>query len=359
MKTKIKVFIFFILGFSTFIYCSKKDPVSSEKSYIAKGLILESNIAFENPIENAFVKIGDAVDTTNVEGEYLIENLKEGNYNVKVEHPQYASFDTIITINQNISQNLKIDRLPTLTGIIKEKTQSGFLPIQGALVVVGSHKSYSDSNGEYYINDLVKGNYQIQLSHPFYFTFDTTIYISGNEEKDYIMNPILDDYFPLTIGNEWKYKYLEYHYIGPYFEGIEIKGTKTWKIIDHYEHISLQRYKILDTFNGIKRASNPIGNIDTTFNLTDTTFFYIDEDSLGNLTTDLSESSLYVWAILPLYISMPRYNPARMPDSLIVNQSLVYLKYKKNTGITFLVYDKGPGTTQLGWYIELLDYYIY
>lgn len=94
------VVLFIVLAFFT---CTKKDPVSPEKFFGIQGVISESGVAEHQPIENAIVKVGDLCDTTGTDGAYVIQSLKKGNCTLEVIHPEFALFDTSITVNKDIN----------------------------------------------------------------------------------------------------------------------------------------------------------------------------------------------------------------------------------------------------------------
>ena len=403
--------------------------------YSIQGVILESEVSYAKPVANAIVSVGDLCDTTNADGAYFIGNVKNGCYEVKVTHPQYAFFHAIVAVDQNIKMNFKITRVFTLQGEIREKSRIGTIPIQGATISVGSSESCSDVNGKYSIGDLFRGDYPLKITrtgyydydstiticndttmnfyldkrgyfvqgkifedsefatmpivnaviqigdvkdttnsagnynmtlqnpgdytvnitHPYYFDINTstTISFSDTTINDYVMDPILDDYFPLEVGNIWNYEFN----VGEYWGGgnyyVNYKGISTWEIIGKEEKNDLIIYKVLHEFNGIYKnfIDYPYETIDIA---SDTTYFQIEEDQ-DNIVQIKDFPAPYqpTWDH-PIYSPIQRYQPMRLPDTLICNfGTMVFIV---NIGLSRTFYPTAAYHYWHEWDLKLIDF---
>jgi len=160
-----------------------------------------------NIIENAYVFIEDipVSDTTNSNGEYFLEYLSLGIYDVSFTHPFYS--DTIVTgveVFAGITTFLDVVmKYPgTIEGIV---TNNEFDPIESVFVFIESisNNDTTDNDGEFIIDSLDIGIYHISFCHPNY--YDTTItdveVTSGNTT---ILNVIMEEFInDIPTLSEW------------------------------------------------------------------------------------------------------------------------------------------------------------
>ncbi len=99
-----KSFLLIIIIFaSIFILtaCSSSDNSAENSNFSnVKGRITTSE--FNSPIEGAVVAIGDKSDITDVEGNYIIKELKNDNYIWSVKSPDYQDFSMDIRIGEDL-----------------------------------------------------------------------------------------------------------------------------------------------------------------------------------------------------------------------------------------------------------------
>jgi hypothetical protein len=80
--------------------------------------------------------------------------------------------------------------------------------ISGVKVFIDSMVYFSNDSGYIIIDALIQGNYNLKLSHKYYLDKDTTVYLSDSSKSfNFNLSPVLNDFFPLNIGNSWIYNY--------------------------------------------------------------------------------------------------------------------------------------------------------
>lgn len=116
---------------------------------------------------------GDSQTTTSDQnGKYEFRNLEAGEYIVTVEIENYHSATQNVVVNSGITttNDFSLTKKPENLGNLIGKVTEGDAdtPIEGALVTVGNgEKTYSqttDSLGKYSINDLIIGDYEVEVT---------------------------------------------------------------------------------------------------------------------------------------------------------------------------------------------------
>ena len=122
---------------------------------------------------------------TDSNGNYTISGLAAGTYEVVAEAPGYqiAHSSANVTIGSTVVVDFALlDSPGALTGIITDRcTGAG---VRGALVfvldgLVPISLGYTDSAGQYFIQNLPPGNFTIEVTKPHYVTISTTTTINA------------------------------------------------------------------------------------------------------------------------------------------------------------------------------------
>ena len=187
--------------------------------------------------------------------------------------------------SKNITGNNTI--IYSISGKVFGFVNSEKIPLEGATLQFADTTIFTSSNGEYLIEGLRKGENQLLISKPEFASFDTTILVTSDTLIDFILLP-LADYFPLKLGNRWEYQYYNDHFRPGFNHYKTFDGIKIWEIVEHKQEDSFNKYRIMDTFEGvelkpIQTSQGYIGRYDTVAVIIDTTFFEIWEDENYNL----------------------------------------------------------------------------
>jgi len=78
-----------------------------EPTYRVSGYVVDANTGA--PIWGAVVSIGSYTDTTDYNGHYSIDGIKEGTYTVTVEADGYQTSSKTVTVNHNIEVNFNLN----------------------------------------------------------------------------------------------------------------------------------------------------------------------------------------------------------------------------------------------------------
>jgi hypothetical protein len=337
--------------------CSKKNPVSSVELFSVQGIVSESNHSVNKSIENAIVKISNLSDTTDADGKYFIRDLKAGNYPIKITKSGYLTVDSTITISDDTILNFNLIMQCLIEGIILEKSKFTTMPIENAKIRIGNIEDKTNSKGEYSLTLQTRGNCNINISHQFYSDIDTTLYVYDNMEKDYIMDPILEDYYPLNVGNVWRYKFNNVSSHSGGGEGAGYKGTSTWKIIEKKDYNNSFVYTVLQEFEGIYVEFNYYDSVaeDTTYIIADTTYFQIEEDHENIVQIKTFPEPYQPYPFGPLFQQFQRYQPMRLPDTLIVD--IGTRKYIVNIGLSEVYYPSPSDHNPYTWTLKLINFF--
>lgn len=145
-----------------------------------------------NPIEGALITIENGEEnkttTTNSNGEYLLEELNEGNYTIKAEKEGYQTktneiiviADTEVTNNFNLQPSEYI----TLKGTVRPSDNTSSV-IEGAEVTLLGNSTYNtitNPNGVFTLENVYNGStYQLSIEKDGYYLYTRNIEISSSE----------------------------------------------------------------------------------------------------------------------------------------------------------------------------------
>jgi uncharacterized surface anchored protein len=126
-----------------------------------------------------------AQEITDQDGEFLWENLPNGNYTVSIEKEGY--YDNSININISgpeftFNTDFWLDPIPLpppttgdIIGIVKDADTSGIITDANVTLVSLSQLKQSDSLGNYEFSNISEGNYTVNVSHPDYISQEKNI----------------------------------------------------------------------------------------------------------------------------------------------------------------------------------------
>lgn len=133
-----------------------------------------------SPIENVYVFTENGVinDTTDINGEYILEHLNLSFHDVSFMHPYYS--DTIVSNVEVFADSIiLLDVIMSDPGLIMGVvTNEEFNPIENVNVIAEGTpiNDTTDSDGEFVLDSLDSGTYHISFSHPdYYYTTEAEI----------------------------------------------------------------------------------------------------------------------------------------------------------------------------------------
>ena len=134
----------------------------------------------DGPMGNILVNLGAMVDTTSIAGYFEFGAVPKGAYQLDCEVPGYDPIHWDVNVVNDVYEiNITLDKLYTLSGQVYH-IEDG--PIEGAMVTVGAYSGLTDENGNYDINNIPEGQYEITCNHEDYNEFVGTIAMSENEQ---------------------------------------------------------------------------------------------------------------------------------------------------------------------------------
>jgi hypothetical protein len=141
---------------------------SSFQSFNIRGTITTESL--NKPIEGALVSVGSKTDYTNTDGNYLIENIKEGTHTWKVASQEYNDLVEDVTVDDNliIDGKLKLDTVnAVITGTVKVYNSSEEYSLQSMTTsssnIKSSNQAYQTSTSEFKDNQIIV-NYKDNIS---------------------------------------------------------------------------------------------------------------------------------------------------------------------------------------------------
>ena len=217
------------------------------------------------------------------------------------------------------------------------------LGIENLSIKMDTLLTKTDQEGYYQFSNIDSGEYKISITDTFYFPIDTLVQIISDTLMNFRLLPITERYFPLSVGNEWKYDY-KCWMRGIHCPDKKISGITTWQIIETDSLENKVNYNSLCLFSGneiIKSSSNKYD----TLSVQDTLYFNIlkDYDRLYFQVDDYNQKNkLYLWSLMhelyifSLYTIVKTYYPLYFDDNITLYFQFDYeLRIKKGEGITY------------------------
>jgi hypothetical protein len=129
--------------------------------------------------------------------------------------------------------------------------QSDTLYADGATITLDNSLSVTaQSDGKFSVDPISQGNHHMSISHSWFQLLDTTITINDSLLIPIPLNPMVQDYLPLKIGNTWIYSYEKWNNDNTSGATDIISGTDTWKITNVEQTDSCTIYAISNIFDG-------------------------------------------------------------------------------------------------------------
>ena len=126
------------------------------------------------------------------------------------------------------------------------------IPRAGQTVILNGRESRTDSNGYYLFWEPGGGELRFELYDPLYEDVDTTLYSNSDLRFDIRQKPLLTDYYPLAIGNSWKYEYwYSYQYVSANHVTNESNtGEVEWNLTASRQDGATTIYTVLLSYEG-------------------------------------------------------------------------------------------------------------
>jgi len=149
------------------------------------------------PLENVHAEILNFTrdDYTDINGDYRLNDLPPGYYNILFSHPNCEDEvrnNVRVFSGQNTVLNVTMQELGALEGVVTN-TDMGF--IQDVLVTIQGEglTDSTDINGEYFIDRIPAGNFTVTFSHPNYSnqTFNNISITAGDTTRLDVTMPFL------------------------------------------------------------------------------------------------------------------------------------------------------------------------
>ncbi|MDP8208351.1 MAG: carboxypeptidase regulatory-like domain-containing protein [Candidatus Electryonea clarkiae] len=151
-------------------------------------------------VEDAIVRLGAARDTTDGNGDYLMDVVSGEDRTVRVikEH-YYTHVDLIdVEIGENFF-DFEITPLATLTGIITDSETDEV--IEGAIITWGDHFDTTDAEGVYTLIDMEAAIDTLVIEMEGYFDYEDLEYevLDGDNEEDFAIDILSADLTGIVI----------------------------------------------------------------------------------------------------------------------------------------------------------------
>ncbi|MCP4582832.1 MAG: carboxypeptidase regulatory-like domain-containing protein [candidate division Zixibacteria bacterium] len=136
------------------------------------GTITDNNA---NPVDSARIRIPSLPEIffTNSDGEYATMNLPAGSYDLIIDHPDYCNrleYNAIVTELEStrIDASFAVEKRGAVAGIVTDLDSN---PIAGIVArLTPTKKDTTDENGQYIINNICPGLYDLKFIGPPYQT---------------------------------------------------------------------------------------------------------------------------------------------------------------------------------------------
>jgi hypothetical protein len=243
------------------------------------------------------------------------------------------------SIDDNIIINPPVD-IPDTLGNVIGYINSYDGPVEDAYITLDNKITFWDSNGFFEFKDCVKKILVITISHPEFSEYSNSISITDSLRLDVALTRIKYDYFPLKVGNHWKYHWTNSWYASGGGGG-NSAGTIYWDIVGVVGVYPNFVYKIKET------------RFDSTYNTSNETYI--------NIQTNLSDSIkvLDLGYILKSPV-IRRYYPTSYQDTVYVfGYENSTTKLKRSNGVIQCYYGYGGITYGSFTNIEMISYELY
>lgn len=163
------------------------DPVSNEGS--VEGIVTDDE--FNEPLMGVHVEVkgkGGGEAYTDENGYYKISGISPGNRKIQAKISDYQVYNDFvdITAGQTTTFNISMEAIPGKSSVLGKITDENTgLPIEGALISVGTHTATTDSSGNYKIRHISPGHYDVSVVKTGYEIFTDSINIPSGAFVNY------------------------------------------------------------------------------------------------------------------------------------------------------------------------------
>ncbi len=143
-----------LVGFVLLLQACSDGEVSSVGN--VEGIVKDAETGL--PIQGARVKIAETTDTTANDGVYTLYNIDIGNRTMSVVAPDYDTYTTTISVNENTTVLHEIvlsKRTRKVSGIVIDAETA--LPIKDVTVTIGTTQDITTENGAYTLPNIDVG----------------------------------------------------------------------------------------------------------------------------------------------------------------------------------------------------------
>jgi|GEM_PF-2117479 len=232
--------------------------------------------------------------------------------------------------NQNFGQEIRVSGQ-----IVSDDSTFLMHPLQILLVGESTYTDSSDDMGYFEFLISEQGTFRLIIKDEDYKNLDSVFVIRSDTLISVSLQPVLNDYFPLNIGDRLTYIYSLKELCSG--DNIYIDGIEDWVIADLRTSKDSIFYKCRRNFNGIKIDARGPDTPDTSVvNISDE--FSILEDKKHNVYIDHPD---FISGI-----TFPRYYNRNFPDEIVyeATSGFVFIyRLKKQTGLTFWQQTTGSG----------------
>lgn len=167
---------------------SSTEPEEDQEFGSLEGTVIQADT--ESPVSGVKVSVLADKDTlsstTGSEGNYSINRVPTGRHTLRATKSDYETYNSEIGINENETSEVDINVTPsiessTLTGTVRSKeTEEG---VEGVKVKIAGQEDFTDSNGDYQVNNVPQGTKDISANKEGYISFEGEVFLSSNNKE--------------------------------------------------------------------------------------------------------------------------------------------------------------------------------
>ena len=228
-----------------------------------------------------------------------------------------------------------VDTLGNVTGYINSLDG----PVKDAYITLNDKKTYSDSSGFFEFKDCLKKNSVLTIAHPEFSEYSNSIIVTDTLNLNIALTRIKYDYFPLKVGNHWRY-----HWTNSWYASGGSGGHSAGTIDLHIISVVGTYPNYLFKFNEIRfdSSNNSVS------------------EKYINIQINNSDSIIVSdWSYIFRTSTIKRYYSVTYPDTVyIYGVENSTTKLTRNKGIIQFYYGTGGITFGSFTNIEIIDYTI-
>jgi hypothetical protein len=239
--------------------------------------------------------------------------------------------------NSSEPNNLNFENKIKVTGQIFSNGPTSLLNnVKIMLIGEITYSDTTDNQGFFEFLIEKQGTLHLIVNCERFKQFDSVLVIRSDTSVAVNLISILNDYFPLNIGNSWEFTYSLRNICGG--DNVYIDGIENWEIIDLEETSNDSIiYNCKRNLDGIKIDSRGPDNPDTSVVNISNEFTIVEDEEQNILINHPSFKS---------GILLPRYYTKDFPDEILyesIDGFVFIYRYKKQIGLTFWQQTTGSG----------------